>query len=64
MTVRASLDGGRTWTSVHALSALPAGYSDLVQTAPGELGLLYETGTATSYDRIAFARIPLGELVP
>jgi sialidase-1 len=64
MTVRASQDGGRTWTTVRTMSALPAGYSDLVLISPGEVGLLYETGTATSYDRIAFARIPLRELVP
>ncbi|WP_329372037.1 glycoside hydrolase [Streptomyces sp. NBC_00669] len=64
MAVRASTDGGRTWTSVHTLSGLPAGYSDLVQTGPDEVGLLYETGTATAYDRIAFARLPLRALRP
>jgi sialidase-1 len=56
MTVRASRDGGHTWRSVDTLSELPAGYSDLVEIGIGETGLLYETGTATSYDRIAFVR--------
>jgi sialidase-1 len=64
MTVRASADGGHTWKAVRTLSQLPAAYSDLVQIDHGEVGLLYETGTETSYDRIAFARLPLRELVP
>ncbi|SEG89303.1 sialidase-1 [Actinacidiphila yanglinensis] len=64
MAVRASTDGGRTWTAVDTLTQLPAGYSDLVQTGPDEVGLLYETGTATAYDRIAFARLPLHALRP
>jgi sialidase-1 len=64
MTVRASADGGRTWKAARTLSQLPAAYSDLVQIDHAEVGLLYETGTETSYDRIAFARLPLRELVP
>ncbi|MDI5967197.1 sialidase family protein [Streptantibioticus silvisoli] len=64
MALRASTDGGRTWTPVRTLSQLPAGYSDLERTAASEVGVLYETGTATSYDRIAFVRIPLSTLEP
>lgn len=64
MAVRASTDGGRTWTAVDTLSQLPAGYSDLVQTGPDEVGLLYETGTTSAYQRIAFTRLPLHALRP
>jgi sialidase-1 len=64
MAVRASTDGGRTWTEVLTLSPLPAAYSDLVQTGPGEVGLLYETGAASAYEQIAFARLRLAELRP
>ena len=64
MTVRASADGGHTWIAVRPLSQLPAAQSDLAQTGPDEVGLLYETGTATPYERIVFARLPLRELAP
>jgi sialidase-1 len=64
MALRVSSDRGRHWSVLRILSQLPAGYSDLVRITPGEVGLLYETGTATAYDRIAFARMPLHGLLP
>ncbi|MFC4035350.1 exo-alpha-sialidase [Streptomyces polygonati] len=64
MAVRASSDGGRGWTSVLTLSRLPCGYSDLVETTAGEVGLLYESGTSSPYERIVFSRIPLRDLRP
>ncbi|MEV6977296.1 sialidase family protein [Kitasatospora sp. NPDC093806] len=56
MTVRYSLDNGSTWkTPANGLITGDAsGYSDLVEAATGEIGLLYETGTAFSADRIRF----------
>ncbi|WP_329134392.1 glycoside hydrolase [Streptomyces sp. NBC_01476] len=64
MAVRASTDGGHSWTTVRTLSQLPAGYCDLVQSAGGEVGLLYESGTTSPYERIVFTRIPLRGLRP
>ncbi len=63
MTLRASTDGGHTWTAVRTLSQLPAGYSDMTQTAADEVGVLYETGSTTAYERLAFARLPLRSLL-
>ncbi|MFC5663943.1 LamG-like jellyroll fold domain-containing protein [Kitasatospora misakiensis] len=56
MTVRYSTDNGASWkTPARGLvTDDPSGYSDLVETATGELGLLYETGTSFSADRIDF----------
>ncbi|QIQ07308.1 exo-alpha-sialidase [Streptomyces liangshanensis] len=58
MQVRASGDGGRSWRPVWTLSEDRAGYSDLVGTGPGAVGLLYETGPRTFHDTIRFARLP------
>ncbi|MBM9502963.1 sialidase family protein [Actinacidiphila acididurans] len=59
MQLRASHDGGRTWSTVLTLSAQPAAYSDLVEITADHVGLLYETGPRTPTDTITFARIPL-----
>ncbi|HET6859024.1 MAG TPA: sialidase family protein [Streptomyces sp.] len=58
MQVRASDDGGQSWRPVWSASQDPAGYSDLVRTAPFGLGLLYETGPKGSHDTIRFTRLP------
>ncbi|WSC02952.1 glycoside hydrolase [Streptomyces scopuliridis] len=65
MQVRASGDGGRSWRPVWTVSPERAGYSDLVQTGAGTIGLLYETGQRTSHDTIRFTRLPrVWRLVP
>ncbi|MFJ1580955.1 exo-alpha-sialidase [Streptomyces sp. NPDC088182] len=58
MQVRASGDGGRSWRPVWTVSEDRAGYSDLVQTGGGTVGLLYETGERTYHDTIRFTRLP------
>lgn len=68
MTVRVSKDG-RGWWPAREISSLPAGYSDLVpmggridpnsgtpENADG-IGLLYETGQHSSYERLEFTAI-------
>lgn len=64
MTVRASLDGGATWSAGYRLSDARAAYSDLVQLDDEHVGVLYETGTATAYEAIRFAPLPLTSLKP
>jgi sialidase-1 len=61
MTVRRSDDDGVTWHTISELTAptTPAAYSDMTKTSPSTLGVLYETGTAGPYERIAFATVPL-----
>ncbi|HEX3792540.1 MAG TPA: sialidase family protein [Pseudonocardiaceae bacterium] len=58
MQLRASADDGHTWQPVDTISQALAGYSDLVQVNGSTVGLLYETGTVTSYDTVTFQRIP------
>jgi sialidase-1 len=63
MTIRVSPDQGRTWTDPFPISGWPAAYSDLVQLDRDVVGLLYETGRATSTDTITFRRISLDDLL-
>ncbi|MEV5876161.1 sialidase family protein [Streptomyces sp. NPDC052101] len=58
MAIWSSEDFGRTFTRLRTLSNRPAAYSDLVQLAPGTVGVLYETG-AHSPDTLEFRRLPL-----
>ncbi|OEJ23722.1 hypothetical protein AS594_03745 [Streptomyces agglomeratus] len=58
MQVRTSDDGGRSWRPVLSVSQDPAGYSDLVQTGVGRVGLLYETGPRSSHHTIRFTPLP------
>ncbi|MEU9730287.1 sialidase family protein [Streptomyces sp. NPDC048002] len=57
MAVWSSADDGRSFTKALTLSDLKAGYSDLVQADAGHVGVLYETGTRTAYERIEFRRV-------
>jgi sialidase-1 len=59
MTVRVSLDEGATWPFARAIHDGPAAYSSLVVLDDLSIGLLYERGTASPYERITFARFTL-----
>ncbi|MFJ4923136.1 exo-alpha-sialidase [Streptomyces sp. NPDC088725] len=58
MQVAVSDDNGRSWRPWWTVSQDPAGYSDLVETDTGALGLLYETGARTYHDAIRFTLLP------
>jgi hypothetical protein len=62
MTVRASLDEGRTWPLSRVLHAGPSAYSDLAVLPDGELACLYEAGEDSPYESIVFADFPLSSL--
>jgi sialidase-1 len=57
LQIRTSHDEGRTWQVLRTVSEDPAGYSDLVQSSPSSVGLLYETGTGSSYETIRFTHL-------
>lgn len=59
MTVRLSRDGGATWPVAREVFAGPSAYSDLAVLADGAIGLLFEQGLESPYERITFARFPL-----
>jgi hypothetical protein len=56
MTVRSSFDETRTWTAGKVIYAGPAAYSDMVKLPNNRVGLLYESGVKSPYERITFAR--------
>lgn len=59
MTVRMSLDGGRTWPSRRTLHAGPSAYSCLAELPDSRMGILYEAGETSPYEGIVFARFGL-----
>ena len=58
LTVKASRDGGRTWSAGSVLHPGPAAYSSLAPLADGQVGCLYERGDKSAYETITFARFP------
>ena len=57
LTVRVSEDGGVTWPVARVVHEGPAAYSSLAALADGAIGLLFERGDRTPYERITFARL-------
>ena len=64
MTVKASRDGGKSWTAGRLVHAGPAAYSNLVALRGGRLGLLYERGEKSPYERIVFGSFASGRRGP
>jgi sialidase-1 len=61
LTLWTSDDSGRTWWLAYRVSGLPAAYSSMCLIG-GDIGLLYETGDFSAYDRIEFRRIAIAAL--
>ena len=59
MTVRLSDDDGRTWTASRVLYEGPSAYSSLAALRDGRIGLLFEYGDKSPYERIAFTAFDL-----
>jgi sialidase-1 len=59
LTIRRSLDEGKTWPLVRVLHEGPAAYSCLTVLPDGSIGCLYENGENSPYERITFARFRL-----
>jgi sialidase-1 len=65
MTVRASLDDGKTWPHAFLLHEHFSAYSSLVSLSETEIGCLYERGEGVqrrSYERITFARFTVQDI--
>ena len=62
MTVRMSLDEGRSWPSSLVLHEGPSAYSSLGALSNGKFACLYECGVKSSYETIAFAVFDRGDL--
>jgi sialidase-1 len=63
LTVRLSKDGGATWNASRLLYEGPSAYSSLARLADGTIGLLYERGDRSPYERITFARFDVYALL-
>jgi sialidase-1 len=59
MTVRLSYDEGTSWPVARVVHDGPAAYSSLVVLPDMSIGLLFERGDRSPYERIAFARLTL-----
>jgi sialidase-1 len=59
MTVRLSYDEGTTWPVARVIDEGPSAYSSLVVLPDRSIGLLFERGTRSPYERITFARFTL-----
>ncbi|WP_155053749.1 sialidase family protein [Streptomyces blattellae] len=62
MAIWRSDDAGKTFRKVRTLDGRRAAYSDLVQVNRNTVGILYETGTRSTYETIEFRRIPVNSL--
>lgn len=62
MTVRLSLDDGKTWPIARLIHEGPSGYSSLAAWRDGAIGLLYERGRKDYRETITFARFPIAWL--
>ena len=57
LTVRVSEDDGETWPIARVVHEGPAAYSSLAVLPDGAIGLLFERGDRSPYERITFARL-------
>jgi sialidase-1 len=63
LTVRLSKDDGATWSASRLLNEGPSAYSSLAKLSGATIGLLYERGDRSPYERIAFARFDVYALL-
>jgi sialidase-1 len=59
MTVRMSEDEGATWPVSRIVHEGPAAYSSLVVLPDRSIGLLFERGDRSPYEKITFVRFPI-----
>jgi len=59
MTVRMSENEGATWPASRVVHEGPAAYSSLVVLPDGSMGLLFERGERSPYEKITFVRFTL-----
>jgi N-acetylneuraminic acid mutarotase len=59
LTVRLSYDEGTTWPMARVVHEGPSAYSSLVALPDSSVGVLFERGEKSPYERITFARVSL-----
>jgi len=63
MTVKISYDNGKSWPRKKTVYEGPSAYSCLTVMPDGEIGLLYENGIESPYEKISFVKFPLDWIV-
>ncbi|WP_214073157.1 sialidase family protein [Mucilaginibacter sp. dw_454] len=63
ITLRASLDDGKTWPYKQVIFAGPSAYSDIAIYNRKQVACLYEAGNDKAYDGIAFKLVGLKDLL-
>jgi len=61
ITLRLSLDDGKSWIKSKSLYSGPSAYSDITRLADGSIGCLYEAGYKKAYEGIVFQKVSLKE---
>jgi sialidase-1 len=59
MSVKISYDNGLTWPAGKTIYEGPSAYSCLTVMPDGDIGLLYENGEESPYEKITFVKFPL-----
>ncbi len=59
MTVKLSYDNGKTWPQRKTIYEGPSAYSCLNEMPDGEIGLMYEHGKDSPYEKISFVKFPI-----
>ena len=57
-----SNDDGQTWSAIRVIDGGPSAYSSLSMLPDATMGLLYEHGERSPYERITFVRFTLDDL--
>ncbi len=63
LTIRRSIDGGKTWSAGRVITPGPAAYSDLTELPDGRLACLYESGVKDAYEGIFLTILDRKEIV-
>ena len=62
LAIKVSRDGGKTWPVEKVIHQGPAAYSNLVELVDHSIGLLYENGAKSPYEKITFLSFGLNWL--
>jgi sialidase-1 len=62
MTVKASFDNCVSWSTSKLIYAGPSAYSCLTRLKNGRIGLFYECGQVSPYEKLQFISFPVNEL--
>lgn len=62
MSIKKSMDDGKTWSVGYIIHSGPSAYSDIVVLSNNEIGILYENGISKPYEKISFEKIEINKI--